>query len=141
MRVTHMNNALFHKLLLVIHLLCLSALAGAGQPRLTEAQRQQLVEQAAQLQDCLAKVDQNALQALSDQGEQTQSEVQALCQSGKREAAQQKAMTYIKALEQSGILNEIKKCGTVGEQVVRQMALPATTDTEMASGSHICDGT
>ncbi|MCK9608130.1 MAG: hypothetical protein M0R33_16930 [Methylomonas sp.] len=109
-----------------------------GMP-MTEAQMQQMMQQAKSMQNCMANIDQAEMEAFKQKAEALDSEVKALCAAGKRDAAMARALAFGKEAAQSNIMQDMKKCGE-GMKNMMPM-LPKTAQTTNASGSpkHICD--
>lgn len=107
---------------------------------MTEAQMQQLMQQAQTMQNCMANIDQAEWQAFQQKAEAMDAEVKALCAAGKRDAAMARAMAFGKDTAQSSIMQDMKKCGEGMKNMLPN--LPKTVHpTEDISGKprHICD--
>ena len=111
--------------------------AAAG---MTEEQMQQMMENAQKMQECMANIDQSAMDKLTARSEKMQVEIEALCTAGKREAAQDKAMKYGKEMANSKVMREMKKCGEMGQQMRQQMPMMPGTEGDSSGSGHVCDG-
>jgi hypothetical protein len=93
--------------------------------------------QAQQAQQCLAKIDQTAVQNLQAEGQGIADEIQKLCAAGDRAAAQAKAVAYGKKLAQDPNVLILKECaGFVN------IDIPQTTWADLesdATTNHVCD--
>lgn len=106
--------------------------AAAG---MTEEQMQQMMESAQKMQECMARIDQSAMDKLSAQSEKMQAEIEALCAAGKRDAAQDKAMKYGKEIASSKVMQQMKKCGEMGQQ----MPMMPGAEGNASGAGHVCD--
>lgn len=111
--------------------------AAAG---MTEEQMQQMMESAQKMQECMARIDQSAMDKLSVQSEKMQAEIEALCTAGKRDAAEDKAMKYGKEIAGSKVMQQMKKCGEMGQQMMQQMPMMPGAEGNASGMGHVCDG-
>ncbi len=116
--------------------LVLTASAGAQAP--SEAQMQQMMQQAQAMQDCMANVDPRAMEALQADGEKMETELRALCAAGKRDEAQRRAVELGRKMAGSPALKEMAKCGDLAKGMLPPMAARAAG--EGAGAGHVCDG-
>jgi hypothetical protein len=117
---------------------------GAGQlpaaplpPHIDAGQMQQLMEQAREMQSCMARVSPAQMTALQRKGEEMAAAIDALCSAGKRDEARERAIAYGKEMALAPELLEMRRCG----ESVRAMLpnfLPADPDGTVAGG-HVCD--
>lgn len=108
----------------------------AGNRGMSEEQMQKMMEQAEEMQKCMAKVDQSALQALANRGERLQAEVKKLCAEGKRDKAQEKAVAYGREIAKSKEMKAIRQCGEMARGMMAQIPMK---DYANAKNKHICD--
>lgn len=95
------------------------------------------MQQAEMMQQCMAKIDQSALDELARKGEKTQSEIKSLCDKGNQEEAEKTAIAYSKEIAESEVVKEMKKCGEMAQQLMQNMTLP--TDNTTDKQRNICD--
>ena len=86
---------------------------------------------------CMKNIDQSALEGLREEGEKMKAEISALCKSGEREEAQDKAMAYGKEIASRPELLEMRKCGKMMESMMS--GLPFQHIEKETKNSHICD--
>ncbi len=105
---------------------------------------QAMMLQAQKAQACMEQVDQDALQALEEEGRRFEAEIKALCAAGKRDQAQKKAMAYGRKMAASPVIKEIKKCAEMMQGMVQNMfpgmemgMMDGEDGTE--SAGHVCD--
>ncbi len=106
---------------------------------MTEAQMQQLMQQAQTMQNCMANIDQAELETFQQKAQAMDAEVKTLCSAGKRDAAMARAMAFGKETAQSNIMQDMKKCGEGMKNMLPN--LPKTAQPTDTSGKprHICD--
>lgn len=115
-----------------------SSLAFSAQPeQMTEEQMQQMMENAQKMQECMAKIDQSAMDALAAKGEKMHAEIKKLCAAGKRDEAQKKAIVYGKEMSSSKEMKAMQQCGEMAKQMMQQMPMG---DVENTDQGHTCDG-
>lgn len=107
---------------------------------MTEAQMQQLMQQAQTMQNCMANIDQTEMKAFQQKAEAMDAEVKALCAAGKRDAAMARAMAFGKETAQSTIMQDMKKCGEGMKNMLPNLPKTARpTDDTSGKPRHICD--
>ena len=79
--------------LVITTMLCLlpSLVIGQNYQGMSEADMQRMMQQAQKMQACMQNVDQEKLQAVSNEAKQVQSEIKALWANGERSKAEKKA--------------------------------------------------
>ena len=91
--------------------------------------------------DCMQSLDQDALQDLGVRGEAVSNEVKALCKKGDESEAVEVAMTYVKEISDSEVIEELKRCSELMREAMPGMPIPEIPSAEMyenEAGS-ICD--
>lgn len=124
-------------------LLCCLLLLPVGLPAqnmpMTEAQMQQMMQQAQSMQNCMAKIDQAEMEAFQQKAETMDAEVKALCAEGKRDEAMARAMTFGKETAQSTIMQDMKKCGEGMKNLMPNLPKTAQVTDHNGKSRHICD--
>ena len=129
----YLNLKLLSILILSIYINLLQA--GQG---LSEQEMQQLMEQVQKMQECMAKVDQSAMEAQAKKAEKVQKEMKTLCDAGKRDKAQGLAIDYGKEASKSKVMNEIKKCSEMVAGEMQQMPMMQDMIKDYQN-QHVCD--
>ena len=111
----------------------------SGGMQMNQAQMQQMMQQAREMQNCMANIDQAELQAFQQKAEQMQAEVKALCSAGKRDAAMTKAMAFGKESMSSKVMQDMKKCGEGMKNMMPNLPAIAQSDDDGSEPRHICD--
>lgn len=101
---------------------------------------QQMMKQMQKMQQCLQQVDENELRSYEAQINQLETELKALCQAGKRDEAQNKALEFGKQVEQSKAFKQIQKCTQEMQNNAFMPTFPTLkTDESGKAQGHICD--
>lgn len=108
--------------------------AGTG---MNEEQMQQMMEQAHKMQECMAGIDQSALDALAARTEKMEQEVRALCDAGQRDQAQKLAMKYGKEISAAPVMKDLQKCGEMAKGMMQHMPMMDLHDD--LEDRHVCD--
>ena len=104
---------------------------------LDAAKLQAMMEQAEIVQACLAKVDQTRLQSLQAAAEEEGTQIDALCQEGKRDEAQAKAVAYGQQMINEPLVRELQTCVGIPDLTL-PLALWAQAGKDGSSESHVC---
>ena len=128
---------------LAITLLCLTPIVSFAQNPMgmSEADMQKMMQQMQEAQACMEKIDQAELDVLEKKAEQFEVEMKSLCASGKRDAAQEKAIVYMKEIVNSSAVREAKKCGEKMKGMMQGMMsdAPFMNQDKNYSSQHVCD--
>ena len=128
----------FLKSLPAIVLFIYSTTLQAGQG-MSEQEMQHMMEQAQKMQECMARIDQSAMEAQAAKAEKVHKEMKALCDAGKRDKAQNLAIDYGNEVSKSKVMKEMKKCSEMADGMMQQM--PMMQDmTNNYENQHVCDG-
>ena len=87
--------------------------------------------------ECMKKIDQSEFEGLKREGEKIKAEVGALCKSGKRNEAQDKAMAYGKEMMSRPELMKMRECSKMMAGMMPKM--PFERIEEENKNSHVCD--
>lgn len=119
----------------------LSLGASAQNPAgMSDADMEKMMQGVQAMQECMADVDQAALERFGKEGEQMHAEVKALCAEGKRDAAQARAMAYGKKVANDPTMKVMAECGKKMQGAMPQMQqTPGMPSEEELKNRHICD--
>lgn len=130
------------KRLTTLTLLSLVALAAhARDPGgMSEADMQTMMQGMQEMQACMERIDQTALEQLSRDGEQMNKDIKTLCTEGRRDAAQARAMEYGRKIAKDPAMQAMAECGKKMQGVIPQMqqSMAAPTAEELEN-RHVCD--
>ena len=110
---------------------------GAG--GMSQADMQNMMEKAQEMQLCMQGVDQSKLQQLEPQARQLEAEIKALCSSGKRDEAQDKAISFAREMRDDPDIQKIRECSEHMSGMMPQMPFMDQADDTDSSSSHVCD--
>lgn len=106
---------------------------------MSEADVQNMMQQMQQVQECMDKVDQTELEAIEQRSEEFEAEVKSLCEQGKRDEAQEKAVAWGKEMMDNPTLTQMRKCGEIAQGMVPPgQQQPEEYDFDF-SKRHVCD--
>lgn len=104
---------------------------------MSEQDMKKMMQQMEEVQACMAKIDQSELEVLEQKAKIFEAEMKSLCTSGKRDAAQQKAMVYTKDIVKSAAVQAAKKCSEKMKGMMQTM--PMMDQDKDYSSLHVCD--
>lgn len=103
---------------------------------LDEAQMQQMMEKAQQMQTCMADLDRGAIEQMKQDSEELMQQVAELCKAGKRDEAQAQAVAFGLRVAGSEEMQKMRKCG---DMMQGSLPMPGLTPEALAERGHICD--
>ncbi len=122
----------------ILFILILVPLFGhAQQPSLNPDKMQRLMQQAAQMQACMSRIDQQAMMALGQEAQDVEAEIKSLCQANKRSQALNTAIEFGQSMDQDENIKIAKECGEMAQGMLPSMNFP--TSEEDLKERHICD--
>jgi hypothetical protein len=125
------------KLSLSFFLALLPAIATAADNQsMSQEDMQRMMQQAQKAALCMQNIGEDDMKKLEQRGYQFETEVRALCDSGKRVEAQKKAIEFAKDFENDPAMVQMKKCGEGLESMMPKMAI-ANQDND--DSAHVCD--
>ena len=86
---------------------------------------------------CMKDIDQSALEGLEEEGKKMKAEVEAMCRSGNRDGAQDKAMEYGKEIMNRSEMKKMRECSKMMAGMMPKM--PFENLEEEGKNRHICD--
>ncbi len=98
---------------------------------------QKVMQQMQEMQACMQNVDQDKLKALEQRSNRFGAEVKSLCASGKRDKAQQKAISFGKEMANDPSMQAMRKCGELSKGTMPKM--PFMDQDIDRSKHHVCD--
>lgn len=104
---------------------------------MSEADMKKMMQQAQQMQACMAQIDRAKADALKERSERISKELETLCAQGKRDAAQRKAIAYGKEMADDPTAQIMRRCGDMMKGAMPQM--PYTGQARKDGKSHVCD--
>lgn len=122
-------------------LFSLVALAAQAQnpAGMSDADMEKMMQGMQAMHECMAGLDQTALEQFGKEGEQMNAEVKALCADGKRDEAQARAMEYGKKVANDPTMKAMAECGKKMQNAMPQMQSSAAPTPEELQERHVCD--
>ena len=109
---------------------------------MSEEDMQKMMQQMQKMQSCMQNIDQAKLNAIDQRSSQILTKIDSLCASGKRDEAQETAISYGKEMAKDPTMQEMKKCSEMMSGEMMQGMMPKTPlmdlDKDLAS-RHVCD--
>jgi len=121
---------------LIISLLLTPNLQAANMSNMEGMNMQQMMLQMQKMQQCLMQVDEAELRQYEAKINRLEPELRSLCQQGKRDQAQQKAIEFGKEIAKSNAVKVIQSCT---KDMQSNAFMPAMPDFDNLDGRHICD--
>jgi hypothetical protein len=97
-----------------------------------------LIQQVEKAKVCMDKADQAELEALKVEAEAKRDEVLAMCDAGKRDAAQAETIAYAEQSMKKPIVKEFQACMGVAGVTIPMLAMMQLQNPE-TTGTHVCD--
>ncbi len=131
------------KISAIILLLLIPMVAVAqNSQNLSEEDMQKMMKQMQEMQSCLEKIDQTKLDALDQRSSQMQAKVESLCASGKRDEAQETALSFGKEMAKDPTIQSAKKCTEMVSSEMMKGMMPKFPMMDLEkdlSNRHVCD--
>ena len=104
---------------------------------MNQADMEKMMQQMNKVQRCMQKVDKSKLEQLEKRSNAFGTEVKILCDGGKRDDAQEKALSFTKEMMDSKEMKLLQKCAKMAEGMVQ--AMPFQPDIQDYKDKHVCD--
>ena len=131
------------KIPVIILLLMIPMVAVAqNSQNMSEEDMQKMMQQMQKMQSCLEKIDQAELDALDQRSSQMRTKVESLCASGKRDEAQQTAISFGKEMANDPTVQTAKKCTEMMSSEMMKGMMPKFPLMDLEkdlSNRHVCD--
>jgi len=125
------------KLILVLVLGVAPAFALAQSKSGMSEDMMKMLEQAQKAQACMQSIDTSELDRLEQEGNKMEAEIKALCNSGKRDQAQDQAIAFSKEMMALPAMQEMRECSEMMRGMIPEM--PFDNFEEEFKGKNICD--
>lgn len=104
---------------------------------MSEADMQKMMQGAQEMQACMEKVDQDAMEKLGEESKQLEAEIKSLCAAGRRDAAQERAMAFGMKLAKDPAMKVMAECSKKMAGLAPKM--PYADAEQDYSKRHVCD--
>ena len=105
----------------------------ADSSQMNEQQMKEMMQNMQEMQACMDKIDESAMNTMMEEGQKLGDEVRALCAAGKRDEAQQRAVAYGKKVSTSPVFAQMRSCG-----MQTQVTYAGQPDAN-GKVEHVCD--
>lgn len=123
-------------LVLVISLLVPLVASAQNIQGMNEADMQKMMQQMQQVQICMQNIDQSRLQVLEQRSQQMESEIRALCAEGRRDEAEQRAISFGREVSQDPDIQAMRACGEQMQGLLPELPF---SEPENSASRHVCD--
>jgi len=125
---------------LIILLLAPTTVFAQNLQNINQGDMQKIMLQMQKMQQCMEKIDKSELQNFEKEAQETDAEIKALCEKGKRKKAQKRAIAFGKKVTKIKALQEIKECTELmkGFEGMFPANPQANRETDF-SDHHVCD--
>ena len=109
---------------------------------MSEEDMQKMMQQAQKMQSCMQNIDQAKLEAIDKRSSEILANIDSLCASGKRDEAQQTAISYGKEMAKDPTMQAMRKCSEMMSGEMMQGMMPKTPLMDLdkdLSSRHVCD--
>jgi len=110
-----------------------------GMGGMSESDMQNMMQQAQKMQTCMQGIDQSRLQAFEQQTSKVEAEVKSLCESGKRDDAQQEAIAFAQEISSNPDVQKMIKCTEGMTNMMPKMRFTYQANGADTSVKHVCD--
>ncbi|MDT8406404.1 MAG: hypothetical protein RQ715_04055 [Methylococcales bacterium] len=117
---------------------CLSVIAfNLSSPVSAQVDLQKMMQQAQQMQVCMAGIDTDYLERLSTKAESVHSRVKQLCSKGQRDKAMSEALAFAQTMNNDAEIQKLRQCGDIALSMASQYQfLDLDNDSKR---QHVCD--
>jgi hypothetical protein len=111
----------------ILFLLAPVVASAQNNQNMNEAGLQNMMQLMQEMQVCMEKVDQSALEGLEKRSEEMEAEIKSLCEQGNNKKAQKKAIAYSKEMMDNPALKQMRKCGEITKGLLPEGSIPSTS--------------
>jgi len=128
------------KIFTKIIILMLPAAASAQNfQNMSEADMQNMMQQAQKMQACMAEIDESDMKKFEQRANQMQAKVDALCASGKRDEAQEEGIAFAREVSSNESMKKMQTCSKMMEGTMPGMPTMLQDAPGEGDNQHICD--
>ncbi len=121
------------KKLIQLSLLCFPLIAAAQPPAMSQQGMEKMMQG---IEECMRNVDRSAIKSMASKAKAMQKRIEALCQAGKRDQAQNLAFEFAIETASSEPMKQARKCGEMMREMMPRTPFPSEDELKQ---SHICD--
>ncbi len=98
-----------------------------------------MMQQMQKMQSCMKNVDQAQMKVLEQRSQKVDTEIKALCASGKRDEAQERAISFGMEISKDPTMQVMRKCGELMKGAMPEMPFMNHGNDRDSSSHHVCD--
>ena len=110
-----------------------------GMGGMSESDMQNMMQQAGKMQACMEGIDQTRMKALEQQASMVEARVKSLCTDGKRDDAQQEAVTFAREMSSDPEIQKIMECSKMMSDMLPKIPFADQASGSDTSAGHVCD--
>ncbi|HHO48922.1 MAG TPA: hypothetical protein ENN06_10820 [Desulfobacteraceae bacterium] len=126
-----------NRYLALIILLLPVAASGQHFSSMSESDLRDMTQQMERFQTCIEQIDQEAMKEIDRRSIKVEALIQSLCARGKRDEAQEKALSWAREAAAEPAVQEMKRCGEIMKEQIPD--LPFLELEEDIARHHVCD--
>jgi len=126
------------RIIVILLFLMLPVIAAAQNPNMQDIDMEKMMQAMQEMQQCMTRVDQGELRKLEKETEGMEAELRSLCEQGKRDKAQEEAITFSKKMIKNPTLIQMKECGEIIKDFVPEGTMEEDEIFDPSKG-HVCD--
>ena len=123
----------------ILSLLVAVAASAQNYQGMSERDMQNMMQQMQGAQTCMQGIDQSRMKAFEQRATTVEAEVKSLCASGKRDAAQTKAVAFAQEMAGDPDIQKMKQCSEMMSGMMPTMPYMNQPGEPDASTGHVCD--
>ncbi|MDH5387842.1 MAG: hypothetical protein OEY06_05290 [Gammaproteobacteria bacterium] len=107
-----------------------------------QASMEKMMQNMQKMQMCMSNINEKKLKKLQASSEKFASSIKSLCKKGKRDEAQEKAISYSEKFVNDPTMKQMKKCGAMAKGMMPDMSIILAKDdgeNEKGKEDHVCD--
>lgn len=106
---------------------------------MSEEDMEKMMQAMQKMESCMENVDQSKLKILEQRSHEVETEIESLCADGKRDEAQNKALSFGREIAQDPTMKDMRKCGEAMKGMMPKMPFTDQNQDQDRSVRHVCD--
>jgi len=127
------------KSIVIILFILFPVIATAQNQNMQSIDTEKMMQALQEMQQCMTKVDQEELRKFGQESEKMEARLQALCNRGDRDKAQNEAIKFSKKMMTNPTLIQMKECSEMAKGFVPQGTMEGMDEPFDPSKKHVCD--
>lgn len=127
------------RIITILLFLLFPVVAAAQNPNMQNVDVEKMMQKMQEMQQCMAKVDQDELRKLQQEAREMEAEFRVLCKQGERDKVQKEAIKFSKKMMTNPAMKKMKECGEITKGLVPEGAKEDKDEYFDPSKGHVCD--